>query len=82
MELGFVNSENAGIRICILEILRVPIFRQNGQNRLFRHKFAKKWILGTEFQKSNPRIEISTSKILCVPIFLVKTGNFELFFSV
>ena len=47
----------------------MPIFRQNKQLWLFEPKFARKWILGSEFQKSKCRFKISTSKRPCVPIF-------------
>ena len=60
---------NVGIRISILEIPCVPIFRQNGQLWLFEPKFAQKWILGSEFQKSKSGFGINTSKIPCEPIF-------------
>ena len=35
----------------------------------FSDKFAQKWILGSEFQKSKSGFGISTSNIPCVPIF-------------
>ena len=57
------------IRISILEILCVQIFRQNGQFLLFRPKFAQKLNLGSEFQKFKFGFGISTSKVLCMPIF-------------
>ena len=47
----------------------VSIFSQHGELWLFLLKFAKKWILKWEFQKSKSRFGISTSKIPCVPIF-------------
>ena len=69
-KLGFeIQKTNVGIRISILEIPCVPIFRQNGQLWLFGPKFAQKWILGSEFQKSKSGFGISTSNIPCVPIF-------------
>ena len=36
---------------------------------IFGPKFAQKWILGSEFQKSKSGCGISTSNIPCVPIF-------------
>ena len=70
MELGLeIQKINVGIKISILEILCVPIFRQNGQLWLFRPKFAQKWILGLEFQKYKSRFGINTSNLPCVPIF-------------
>ena len=69
-KLGFeIQKTNAGIRISILEIPCVPIFRQNGQLWVFGPKFAQKWILRSEFQKSKSRFGVSTSKIPWVPIF-------------
>ena len=70
MDLWLETQEtNAGIRISILEIPCVPIFRENEQLRFFRPKFVQKWILGLKFQKSKCEFWISTSKIPCVPIF-------------
>ena len=70
MDLGFeIQKTNVGIRISILEIPCVPIFRQNGQLWLFEPKFAQKWILGSEFQKSKSGFGISILEILCAPIF-------------
>ena len=69
-KLGFeIQKTNVGIRISILEIPCVPIFRQNGQLWIFEPKFAQKWILGSEFQKYKSGFEINTSKIPCAPIF-------------
>ena len=73
-----IQKTIVGIRNSILEISCVPIFRQNKQVELFRPKFAQKWILGSEFQKSKCRFKISTSKEPCVQ-FLVKMVNFEFF---
>ena len=70
MDLGSeIQKTNVGIRISIVKMLCVPIFRKNGQLWLFRPKFAQKWILGSEFQKSKSGFGISTSNIPCVPIF-------------
>ena len=52
-----------------IEIPCVPIFRQNGQLWLFEPKFAQKWILGSEFQKSRSGFGISTSNIPSEPSF-------------
>ena len=69
-KLGFeIQKTNVGIRISILEISCVPIFRQNGQLWIFGPKFAQKWILPTKFQKSKSGCGINTSNIPCVPIF-------------
>ena len=63
------QKSKSGFGINIREILRVPIFRQNGQLWIFGPKFAQKWILGSKFQKSKSRFGIITSNIPCVPIF-------------
>ena len=71
-KIGFwfeILKVDVEIKISILEIPCVPISRQNRQLCLFEPKFAQKWILGLEFQKSNSRFRITTSKIPCVPIF-------------
>ena len=45
IDLGFeIWKTNAGIKISIVEIHCVPIFRQNRQLRIFWPKFAQKWI--------------------------------------
>ena len=70
MNLGLeIQKTNVGIRMIILEILYVPVFRRNEQRSLFWSKYAQKWILGSEFQTSKCGFGISTSKIPCVPIF-------------
>ena len=69
-KLGFeIQKTNVGIRISILQIPCVPIFRQNGQLWIFGSKFAQKWILGSKFQKSKSGFGISILEILCAPIF-------------
>ena len=73
-----IQKTNVGIRISILEIPCVPIFRQNGQFWLFEPKFAQKWILGSEFQKSKSGFGISTSNIASEPIFS-KSGQLWIF---
>ena len=64
-----IQKTNVGIRISILEIPFVPIFRQKEQLRLFMPKLGQKWILGPEFQKSKSGFGISTSNIPFVAIF-------------
>ena len=64
-----IQKANVGIRISIVKMPCVPIFRKNGQLWLFRPKFAQKWILGSEFQKSKSGFGISILEILCAPIF-------------
>ena len=64
-----LQKSKSGFRIRILEILSLPIFRQNGWLRIFRFKCAQKWLLGSKFQKSKPELWISTFEILYVLIF-------------
>ena len=69
-DLGLeIQKTNVGIRISIVTMRCVPIFRKNGQLWRFRPKFAQKWILGSQFQKSKSRFGIYTPKIPCAPIF-------------
>ena len=64
------NSEtNVGIRINIVEMPCMPLFRKNEQLWLFQPKFAQKWILGSGFQKCKSGFRICVSKITFVPIF-------------
>ena len=51
MDLGSeIQKANVGIRINIVKMPCVPIFRKNRQLWFFRPKFAQKWILGLEFR--------------------------------
>ena len=69
-KLGFeIQKTNIGIRISILQIPCVPIFRQNGQLWIFRPKFAQKRILASKFQKSKSGFGIGILEILYAPIF-------------
>ena len=69
-KLGFeIQETNVGIRISILKIPCVPIFRQNGQLWVFGPKFAQKWILGSKFEKSKSGFRISILEIPYTPIF-------------
>ena len=68
-----IHKTNVGIRISILEIPCVPIFRQNGQLWLFGPKFAQKWILGSEFQKSKSGFGISILEMSCTNFQTKKT---------
>ena len=69
-KLGFeIQKTNVAIRISMLEIPCVPIFRWNRQLWLFGPKFAEKLMLGSEFQKSNSTFGINTSTLSCEPIF-------------
>ena len=45
-----------------------PIFRQNGQTWVFEPKFAEKWILGSEFEKSKSKFRISILETLWAQI--------------
>ena len=75
-KLGFkIQKTNVGIRMSILEIPYVPIFRQNRYLWLFGPKFAQKWILGSEFQKSKSGFGISIFEIPYVPIFRQQTTS-------
>ena len=71
-----IQKTNVGIRISILKIPCVPIFRQNAQLWLFWSKFPQKWILGLQFQKINKinvGIRISILEIPCeIPKFAQK----------
>ena len=69
-KLGFeIQKHNVGIRISILEIPCVPIFRWNGQLWLFGPKFAQKRTLGSKFQNSKSGFGISVLEVLFIPIF-------------
>ena len=72
-----ILKTNVGIRISIFEIPRVPFFTQNSQLWVFGPKFARKWILGSQFQKSKSAFGISILEILFVPIF---RQNWQLWF--
>ena len=79
MELELeIQKTNVEIRISIVEIPWVPIFRQNRHFLLFRPKFAQKLILESEFQKLSPNSE-SAAPRFHVFKFSVKTDNFEFF---
>ena len=71
-----IQKTNVGIRISILEISCVPIFRQNRQLLVFGPKFAQKRILGSKKSKSGFGINIL--EILCAPIFR-QNGQFWIF---
>ena len=72
-KLGFeIQKTNVGMRISILEIPCVPIFRINGQLWFCVPKFAQKWILGSRFLDSE-----SASLRYYVQQFSDKRDNFE-----
>ena len=72
------QKSKSGLGISILEMLRVPIFRQKRKLWIFGPKFAQKSILWFEFQKSKSGFGISSSNIPCVPIFS-QNGQFLIF---
>ena len=45
------------------------VSNENKQGIIFWPNLAQKWILGSEFLKSNSGFGISPSKIPCVPLF-------------
>ena len=55
MNVGLeIQKTNAGIRICILAIPHVPIFKQNEQTTLtFSPQISPKMDVGLEIQKTN-----------------------------
>ena len=70
MDLGSeIQKTNVGIRIRIVKMPCVPIFRKNGQLWLYRSKFAQKRTLGFEIHETYLGIRISILEITCVPIF-------------
>ena len=73
-----LDKTNVGVRIAILEILCVLIFRQNGQLWLFSPKFAQKWIKGWKLRKLMLECELSSSRYY-VCQFLGETNNFDFF---
>ena len=76
-KLGFeIQKINVAMRISIFEIPCVTIFRQNRQPSIFGPKFAQKWILRSQFQKSKSGFEIKILEILGAPIFR-QNGHFE-----
>ena len=66
MDLGLEN-EKSNVTIRINSVCQFSVNMENSD--FFWLKFAQKWILRSEFQKSKSRFGISTSKIPCVPIF-------------
>ena len=79
MDLGFeIQKTNVGIRIHILEIPCVPIFRQKRTTLIFLAQICPKMDFGLEIQKTNVGIRISILEIPFVPIFKQK-NNFDFF---
>ena len=76
LSLFEIDTEN--LRISILEIPCVPIFRENGQLKLFWPKFAPKWVFFDWKLSKNVEIKISTSREhVCQ--FSSKTDYFDFF---
>ena len=73
-----ILKANVGMRISILELPYLPIFRQHRQLLLFWPKLAQKRILESEFQKSKSGSGINTPRYHLYH-FLVKAENFEIF---
>ena len=71
-----IQKINVEIRIIILEILCVPIFRQNENLWLFLTQICPKVDLGLKILDTNLGIRINMLEILCVPIF---RDNFDFF---
>ena len=73
MELGLeIQKANIWMKVNVLEILCVPIFRQKGHFLLFLAQIFPKIGFGVRISKAVPprfRIRFRTSKIPCVPIF-------------
>ena len=70
MDSGFkIPKTNLGIRIRILKIPSVPIFRENKQMLLFCPKFGQKWIYQFKIKKTNVEIRINILEIPCMPTF-------------
>ena len=80
MDLGSeIQKANVGIRISIVKMPCMPIFRKNRQFCFFQPKFAQKWTLGSEFQKSKSGFRESAVPRYHVCQFSVKTNNFDFF---
>ena len=73
-----ILKANVGMRISILELPYLPIFRQHRQLLLFWPKLAQKRILESEFVKSKSGSGINTPRYHLYH-FLVKAENFEIF---
>ena len=75
MDLGLEN-EKSNVTIRINSVCQFSVNMENSD--FFWLKFAQKWTLRSEFQKSKSRFGISTSKIPCVPIFN-QSGQLQFF---
>ena len=71
-----IHKTNVGIRISILEIPCVPIFKQNKRLWLFWPKYAQQWIFGWKFIKLMSESE-SASLRYHVWQFSSKTKKFD-----
>ena len=75
-KLGFeIQKTDVEIRVSMLEIPCLPIFRQNEHLWLFGLKFAQKCVLGQNFKNLSLDSE-SASLRYCVRQFSDKTDNF------
>ena len=83
MDLGFeIQKAKVGIRISFLEILCVPIFRQNGQLSLFGPNFPKNESWGWNFKKLSVDLESAPPRYhVCQDIFEFFHLNFGKFSS-
>ena len=73
-----IQKTNVGIKISILEILCVPISRQNGHFLVFGRSFPKNWLWAQNFRNLSPNSESVHPRFYGCQ-FSVKTDNFELF---
>ena len=79
MNLGFkIQKTNLGIRIRILKIQSLPIFRQNGQILLSWPKFDQKWIFSSKLRKQMLKQESASSRYHVCQL-IDKTNNFDFF---
>ena len=79
MDIGLkIEGNNVGIRISILEIPCVPIFRQNGQLCLFCPNLPKNECWGRNFKNLCPDLELPTPRYR-VHQSSVKKNNFGFF---
>ena len=79
MDLGFkIQETDLVIRIRILKIPSVPIFKQNGQKWTFWPKFDQKWIFSSKLRKEMLKQEPAFLRYYVCQL-LDKTNNFDFF---
>ena len=79
MDIAFkIQKTNLGIRIRILKIPSVPIFKQNGQIWPFWPRFGQKWIFSSKLRKQMLKQESASSRYHVCQL-LDKTNNFDFF---